>query len=219
MKAITNLNTIRTGMGYTVPQFAEELGLSQGTIRSWERGGRIQTRKLEIIEDFVTMYNEENGTDFEVKTADCGLNQFVPVEGSSADTPAAVTDTQSVTYEEAEEAGASVIKKAFGYIKDDSDNPVIERFFGHDWTIGDVICNTDVQTLKQFISEYENAKNICPEDVVSMRISGGKHADYAVLRNDNGLLTLYGGGEILTGILATNVYKQKDKKWGIYTVA
>lgn len=219
MKVITNLNTIRTAMNYSVPEFATELGVSPGAIRSWERGGRIQAPKLETIKDFVIMYNEENGTDIQVKTADCGINEIVPVEGSVEDVPAAVTDNPSITYEEAEEAGASVIKKAFSYIKDDSDNPVIDRFFGHDWTIGDVICNTDVQTLKQFISEYENAKNICPEDVVSMRISNGKHVDYAVLRNDNGLLTLYGNGEIITGILATNVYKQRDKKWGIYTVA
>lgn len=209
MKAVTNLKVIRKQIGTSVQELAACLDVSCGTIRSWENGGRIQTKKLENLENYIDNYNLLYDTDYKLNIVDCAYNESVAIEGAKAG-----SEEPTATYEEAEASGVETVQKVYAYVRDDMDNPIIEKFFGKDWNIGDVICNTDAHTMKQFVTAYEQIKDIHPCDVVTMN-SGNRMLEYAVLCNNSGVLVLYRDGEITNDIPATKVYKQKNKQWGI----
>jgi len=118
--------------------------------------------------------------------------------------------------EEAAEKTLSSMQKLLKYMNADSDNPIFTRYFGKNWTLMDVMMNTDLDTIRQFIAEYELGKDLKPGDVVYYKVLD-RLVMFGILTNDNGDLKIYRDGEIIC-VKAVDVRKAEGYKLCITAV-
>jgi hypothetical protein len=80
----------------------------------------------------------------------------------------------------------------------------------------DVMMNTDLDTIRQFIAEYELGKDLKPGDVVYYKVLD-RLVMFGILTNDNGDLKIYRDGEIIC-VKAVDVRKAEGYKLCITNV-
>lgn len=217
MFVVTNLPEIRERLNLKKSTICEEMGVAISTVNKWESGKRMQDGTMAKLKEYIALKFAQVG----ITGDDAPQLNFVSLAYGQEYTPAEkepVSDEQiEKATEEGEAKALTTVQKLAKYISEDSDNPIIERFFGDDWRLPEILINTDMATMRQFVTEYELGKDIKPEDVVSMTVDG-RSLMFAVLKNDNGLLMLYRNGEVYSGIHATDVRKSASRKWAITTV-
>ncbi len=217
MFVITNLPEIRERLNLRKSTICEEMGVAISTINKWETGKRMQDGTMAKLKDYIANKNIQSGYfgDSAIQPNFVNLaygQEYVP----EVKEPVSEEQIEAATAE-GEHKALSTVQKLAKYVSEDDDNPIIERFFGKDWRLSEIIVNTDMLTMRQFVREYELGKDIKPEDVVDMA-ADGKRLLFAVLVNDDGVLTLYRSGKIYPGIPATEVRKSASRKWAITTV-
>lgn len=217
MFVVTNLPEIREKLNLRKSTICEEMGVAVSTVNKWETGKRMQDGTMAKLKEYIATKNAQNGFfgDNAIQPVFVSLaygQEYVPEEKE----PVSDEQIEKAT-EEGEHLALTTVQKLAKYVSDDDDNPIIERFFGKDWRLSEIIVNTDMLTMRQFVREYELGKDIKPEDVVDMTVDG-KRLLFAVLKNDNGILMLYRNGEVYPGIHATDVRKSASRKWAITTV-
>jgi transcriptional regulator with XRE-family HTH domain len=136
--------------------------------------------------------------------------KLVPIE-----TPNIEEQIQTVA-EDAAEKTLSSMQKLLKYMNADSDNPIFTRYFGKNWTLMDVMMNTDLDTIRQFITEYELGKDLKPGDAVYYKVLD-RLVLFGILTNDNGDLKIYRDGEIIC-VKAVDVRKAEGYKLCITAV-
>ena len=218
MFVVTNLPEIRERLNLRKSTICEEMGVAISTINKWESGKRMQDGTMVKLKEYVANKFAQVG----IFGDDVPQLNFVSLAYGQEYMPeveaAPVSNDQiEKATEEGETQALSTVQKLAKYISEDSDNPIIERFFGDDWRLAEIVINTDMVTMRQFVKEYELGKDIKPEDVVCMTVDG-RSLMFAVLKNDNGILMLYRNGEIFPGVHATDVRKSPSRKWAITTV-
>lgn len=217
MFVVTNLPEIREKLNLKKSTICDEMGVAVSTVNKWETGKRMQDGTMAKLKEYIANKNAQNGLfgDNAVQPVFVSLaygQEYVP----EAKEPVSDEQIEKAT-EEGEHLALTTVQKLAKYISEDSDNPIIERFFGDDWRLAEIVINTDMVTMRQFVKEYELGKDIKPEDVVCMTVDG-RSLMFAVLKNDNGILMLYRDGEVFPGVHATDVRKYPSRKWVITTV-
>lgn len=136
--------------------------------------------------------------------------KLIPIEAPN------IEEQIQAVAEDAAEKTLSSMQKLLKYMNADSDNPIFSRYFGKNWTLMDVMMNTDLDTIRQFIAEYELGKDLKPGDVVYYKVLD-RLVMFGILTNDNGDLKIYRDGEIIC-VKAVDVRKAEGYKLCITNV-
>ena len=218
MFVVTNLPEIREKLNLRKSTICEEMGVAVSTVNKWESGKRMQDSTMVKLKEYIANKSAQVGIFGEnvpqLNFVSLAYGQEYVPEAEAA--PVSKEQIEKAT-EDGEAKALTTVQKLAKYISEDIDNPIIERFFGDDWRLPEILINTDMATMRQFVNEYELGKDIKSEDVVSMTVDG-RSLMFAVLKNDNGILMLYRNGEVYSGIHATDVRKSASRKWAITTV-